>query len=338
MQKFVSIIIPVRTFTNYLKESIPYLRSITYKNYEVLIITDSVENFPKLPRNFKILASGAVGPAEKRNLGARHAKGAILAFMDDDAFPAKNWLENAVPNFDDESICAVGGPSITPPNERFLERASGEVLASYLASAGTVHRHVPLTKMFVDDFPTVNLFVLKSAFKKIKGFASEFWPGEDTKLCLDLIKQTGKKILYDPIVVVYHHRRKLFIPHLKQISRYGMHRGQFAKIFPETSRKPMYFVPGLFVLGLVFGPISAFISSSLFYVYLFTIYVYLSLVFLEASRVVLTQKKVKLGLYFIAGIFSTHLVYGFSFLYGLLKKPTLNLRAYDKVQGKYLGG
>lgn len=334
----VSIIIPVRIITNYLKESIPYLKKLNYENFEVFIFTDEKETYAGLPDNFKIIASGKVGPAEKRNLALKYATGEIIAFLDDDAYPNSDWLQIAVKDLNDKNIFGVGGPSLAPANEGFLELASGEVLASLLTSNDTSHRHTQGKKMLVDDFPTVNLFVRTKDFKKIGGFDTEFWPGEDTKLCLDLLKLTGNKILYDPKLIVYHHRRALFKPHLKQISRYGRHRGQFARIFPENSRKFQYFVPSLFVLGLFLGPLTFFFSKFLFAIYLSVVGLYIILLHLETLRVFLKSKSLKLAIYFMLGIFLTHIVYGINFLYGLFKRPKLHLRSVDKKLGKFIGG
>ncbi len=338
MNQKVSIIIPTRTISIYLKESIPYLKKLDYEAYEVLILTDDVETYDGLPKNFKIISTGNVGPAEKRNLALKFASCDILAFLDDDAFPEFDWLDNAVKDFSDLNICAVAGPSITPKKVSIKEEASGEVLASDLTSGGTTYRHKKGKRMFVDDYPTVNLLVRFDDFKRIGGFDPEFWPGEDTKLCLDLINKTGKKILYDPEVVVYHHRRELFKPHLKQISRYGVHRGQFARIFPETSRKLQYFIPSLFILGLVFGPVLSLVNRWFLYFYLLALISYIFILLFETARVLNKKKNFLLTFYFLEGVVATHVVYGYSFLYGLFVRPKLNLRAVDKKKGKFLEG
>jgi len=101
-----------------------------------------------------------------------------------------------------------------------------------------------------EDWPTVNLLVRKDIFKKVGGFDTAYWPGEDTKLCLDILN-AGYLIKYDPKAVVYHHRRSDLLKHLKQTGNYALHRGHFAKKYPKTSLKLFYFMPTIFDLYLI---------------------------------------------------------------------------------------
>ena len=337
MNKF-SIIIPVRKINVFLQENISHLKELSYKNFEVIIITDEEEKYDFQDQRFVLVASGPIGPGEKRNVGAVKALGDILAFLDDDAYPEKDWLDRAVEIFADSGVYALGGPAMTPKDAQFLEKMSGRVLESYMASAGTVYRHKPGKSMEISDYPTVNLFVRKEAFERAGGFPIEFWPGEDTKLCLELVKTYGRKFKYDSKPVVYHHRRNLFIPHLKQISRYGRHRGQFARIFPETSRLPSYFAPSVFIIGLVFGPFMSLLVPQLWKFYLTGLLIYTAMLLIEGLRVFLKDKNLKTLFYIPTGIFLTHVVYGFNFIVGIIKKPKLKLRGIDKATGNYLGG
>ncbi len=337
MIKF-SIIIPVRKINEFLKENISYLKKLSYKNFEVVIVTDDKEYYQFGDKRFILVSSGPIGPGEKRNLGASRATGDVLAFLDDDAYPQDDWLDRAAELFSDPGIYAVGGPAMTPKDAKFLERMSGRVLESPMASAGTVYRHTPGKSMEIDDYPTVNLLVRKKDFDRVGGFSREFWPGEDTKLCLDLVKSKGKMFIYDPSLIVFHHRRNLFIPHLKQISRYGRHRGQFARIFPETSRLPAYFVPSIFLLGLVLGPVICLIWPVLWKIYLGVLLFYLALLIWEGHKVYEKDWSMSAALYVMAGIFLTHIVYGVNFIVGILKRPKLKLRGVDKSTGSYLGG
>lgn len=333
-----SVIIPVRTINDYVRENIEYIKKLDYPDFEVLIITDSPEEYPFDDHRFILLSSGSVGPGEKRNIGAREAQGEILAFLDDDACPRSDWLSKAFEIFDSADIYALGAPAITFENAPLLEKLSGRVYESYLTCGNTVYRYLPKSRREVKDYPTVNLFVKKRIFDEVGGFPIEFWPGEDTKLCLDLVEKTGKPFIYDPAPIVYHHRRNIFLPHLKQVSRYGRHRGQFARIFPETSRLPFYFVPSIFILGLIAGPLISVLIPFLWNIYFAILGVYLLLVLVESARIALLEKSIFVFLYSVVSIFLTHLVYGVNFIWGYLKRPALKLRDIDESTGTYVGG
>jgi len=338
MVKF-SVIIPVRQINDFLVENISYLRKLKYSDFEVLIIVDEEEKYDfGGDSRFSVIPSGSVSPGDKRNLGAKKSRGEILVFLDDDAYPGRAWLKKAERIFSKKYIYALGAPAVTPKDSGFLEKVSGRMLESPLVSGFTNYRHMPKKRRLVDDYPSVNLFVKKDAFVKVGGFDTNFWPGEDTKLCLDLVSTFNRKFLYDPKPVVYHHRRDVFLPYLKQISRYGRHRGQFAKIFPETSRIFSYFVPLIFVLFLFFGLILSFIHPIAQGVFKKVMSLYLFLIVFESTRVMFKDKSIKAGLYFAAGVFLTHITYGVNFLIGLVKKPKLVLRKVDKTSGKYIGG
>ena len=219
----------------------------TYPELEAVVLPDSPSG-RQWPAWVREIPTGAELPSDKRNAGAAAADGAeIVAFLDDDARPLPGWLANAVPHFSDPGTCAVGGPAATPPEDGFMAAMSGRVYASPLVSGAYRRRYVPTRVCAERDLPSCNLLVRASALREAGGFDSAYWPGEDTVLCLDLSKLG--RIVYDPRVVAAHHRRPLFGPHLRQVSRYARHRGFFAKRFPETSLKPAYFAPSALLLG-----------------------------------------------------------------------------------------
>lgn len=324
MNPGVSIIIPVKEINDCLRqETVPAILKQTYKNFEIIILPDrkAKEKFSKT----RIVPSWAkTGPADKRDIGAKKAKGEILAFLDDDSYPDKNWLKNAVKIFESDQrsvtggqIAGVCGPSLTPPHNNLRQKASGCVWSSWLGSSGAgTYRCAINPRQEVDDYPTVNFLVRKKDFFKVGGFDSHFWPGEDTKLCLDLTKKLKKKIIYDPKVLVYHHRREVFGPHLKQISRYAIHRGHFARILPETSLRIGYLIPALFVLGLIFGFFLCFVHLIFKIIYFGAIATYLVLLLVAAIQVYLKEKDFQLALLVIPSIITTHIIYGILFIKG----------------------
>jgi GT2 family glycosyltransferase len=167
----------------------------------------------------------------------------------------------------------------------------------------------------VDDFPTCNLLVRREVLKQVGGFDTTFWPGEDTKLCLEITQRLGMKIIYAPDVIVYHHRRPLFGGHLKQVRSYALHRGYFVKRFPATSFRLSYFLPTFLVAGLIIGGLLSFRVSGFAIFYAAGLLAYIAAAVLSAA---LVSKGWRLTILVASGIIATHLIYGVWFVLGLL--------------------
>jgi len=195
-----------------------------------------------------------------------------------------------------------------------MQKASGAVLASRIAVGRLAYRYTPLKQMEDDDLPTCNLLIRKAVLDRLGGFNVDYWPGEDTHLCLQITSGLGMKMIYAPDVIVYHHRRPLFHPYLRQIWAYGLHRGFFAKRHPETSRRLLYFAPSMLVVGLILGVPLALLSPILGVVFVVGVVVYLAVCLFEGLR----HRDLKLILPVFSGLILTHLTYGVAFLKGLL--------------------
>ena len=316
----VSIIIPVKAINDYIRNAMPHYASMDYDDYEILIFPDEPtdEKFPAMGSKVRIIPSGKTGPAEKRDMAIEYASGEVIAFIDDDAYPSEGWLREAVKYFANEKVGAVGGPAVTAPEDDIWQQASGKVYESKLCSSGYTYRYLPEKKRTVDDLPSVNLIVRADVFRKVGGYDSNFYPGEDTKLCLDIVN-TGKEIIYAPEILVYHHRRRLFRAHLRQATNYALHRGYFAKVLPETSRKPAYFIPSAFVIGLILGPAVSYFVPILWFVYIGVVVIYFLLLGISIRR----PCGFRLWCLSVAGIFATHVGYGINFIRGLFSKELL---------------
>lgn len=341
----VSIIIPAKEINGYIRESVPKILSLDYDNFEILVHVDcpTTEHWPKT----KILVGQRIGetPPVKRDQAVAQAQGEIIAFLDDDAYPRRDWLKNAIRHFEHSEVAAVYGPGVTPRSDGLQAKISGEILASPMTSWKYAYRYLPAGKFFrepnnlncrqcrrfdgcparpkiftVDDAPTVNLLVRKDIFEKAGGFNTKYWPGEDTKLCLDIVDRQRKKIVYDPDVLVWHHRRNSLGKHFQQNFRYAMHRGFFAKRFPGTSLRWQYFIPSFFLFFLVGAGLIWFLFPGAIIIDWLIIIVLGFYAFLAVVSGAISgwrQASVIIGLAVIPGIFLTHLVYGVGFLIGL---------------------
>lgn len=311
-----SFVIPVKGINDYIRGTIQKILSLGKNNFEILIYPDEATD--EIWEKTNQIATGPIGPAMKRNLAIRDAKGEILIFIDDDAFPKDNFLDVLKKNFEDENIIAVGGPAMTPKESKFWQRVSGATFLSSL-SGGFPERYRPYgKKKFVADWPSVNLSIRKKAFKELGGFGGDYWPGEDTKLGFDLLTKKNAKILYDPELIVYHYRREGLVKHVKQISAYGLHRGFFAKKFSATSLNWRYFMPSLFVLFIVVGGIASFFSAFFLKLYIFGWIIYFVALLNAFYDIYRHEKNILVTLAASYYIFLTHIFYGIRFLQGLI--------------------
>ena len=131
------------------------------------------------------------------------------------------------------------------------------------------------------------------------------------------VKSKKKKILYSPKIIVWHHRRGGLLKHLIQISAYGLHRGFFAKKYPDNSFKLKYFIPSLFNLFFILSFFLFFTNlyflSMLFYLsYIVTLY----LGFVDIKK----NSKIKISIEVCLYIFLTHILYGYLFINQLKSK------------------
>lgn len=309
-------IIPVKEINDYIRETVAEILKIQRDDFEIIIYPDKATK--EIWDKVRQISTGRVGPAQKRNFAIRDAKGEILVFIDDDAYPEKNFLDVLDGDFSNENITAVGGPAITPESDSFWQKVSGAFFLSSLAG-GNPERYFAIgRKRFVDDWPSVNLSIRKKSFAEIGGFDCEYWPGEDTKLCLDIIKKLNGKILYNPDLIVYHHRREGLINHLKQVGGYGLHRGFFAKKFPETSLRLKYFIPSVFFIFAIFGWILLFFPPFFKFLYFAVWLAYALALIVSFFDIYKKTKDARISLAAIPYVFLTHIYYGLRFIQGFV--------------------
>lgn len=252
----VSVIVPLHRYGDVARRCLETALALPGDVHEVLAVSDGpVAGLPAGVRELHTGSATDTSPAEKRDAALAHARGEICAFLDDDAWPRADWLEKALARFDaDPSVAAIGGPGLTPPDSGFRERAGGAFYESPFGSAGLRNRFAQVGEAVdTEDWPAFNFLVRTDVLEAVGGWASKFYGGEDTKLCLALA-DAGHRIVADPDVVVLHARRPIFAAHMRQVGNVGRHRGWFVHRFPRTSARPVYFAPSV---ALLLGPLLA---------------------------------------------------------------------------------
>lgn len=142
-----------------------------------------------------------------RNIGIAHARGDIVAFIDDDAIVHPMWLQRILAKYTSAEILGVGGFTIDHTGKRY--QATG-TLCDRLGNAYPAPASTPV-EMFC--FPGTMLFpsllgtnssFRASALDEIGGFDETYaYFLDETDVCLRLIDKGGS-ILYAPDAIIYH--------------------------------------------------------------------------------------------------------------------------------------
>lgn len=314
-QPKVSIIIPLYVETDYFYEAVEKCLQLDYPNFEILIGIDKGLKIKFRDKRIRILETGELrtGPAEKRDIGIIKARGEIIAFLDDDSYPDKKWLKNAVKILYKNKVSSVCGPGLTPPADNFWQKVTGAILSSWFGSGPYRYRFICDSSRFVDDYPAYNMLVKRDVLIKVGGFGTKYYGGEDTAVCMKLIN-AGEKIFYHPDIVVFHHRRKFPFEYGRQVGNVGLHRGYFVKAHPQTSLRISYF-----------GPAILLVSSTLFLLFIiFDLqfiepFVYLCIlgyiiIFIEG----LGKSSIVVNLLLPFAVLYNHLAYSVQFIKGLV--------------------
>jgi len=205
------------------------------------------------PKNeFHVVVVKGLNPSENRNKGSEKSHGEIIAFLDDDALIEKNYLKEAEKFFREHpEIDILGGPQLSPLDEKGFAKVSGYALTSKFGAWDVAHRYsLRDEKLNADEsmITSANLLCRKSVMDKIK-FNVNFFPGEDPKFIEDA-KKVGLRVAYSPKIIVYHKRRPTVKLFMKQMFNYGKTR-PFKEPFSQTLGMPFFLIPSAFLIYLI---------------------------------------------------------------------------------------
>jgi len=296
-------------------------------------IIDSIKKLDYPKNRFHVVIVEGRNPSENRNKGALRALGDYIIFLDDDAKIKEDYLKNVDRFFSRHSdIDIVGGPQLTPEDDKGFAKVSGYALSSYFG-AWKISQRYSCNEENCDVDETVltsaNLICHRDVMKKVK-FDHKLFPGEDPKFISDA-KKLGFKVAYNPEIIIYHRRRASVKALAKQVFNYGKVRPQ-KESFTETLKMPFFLVPSAFLIYLVLLIGSILINPSLtgnivgvsvnklgFWWFVPLIF-YIILVLLFSIYDSFKNNDLKSFLFLIPIYPMIHLSYGYGMIYGYWKK------------------
>jgi GT2 family glycosyltransferase len=228
------------------------LSRMDYPDFEVLV----VDNRPRPDESdwarvlavpgVRVLAQPRPGTSAARNLGARNARGEIVAFTDDDVTVDRGWLRALAERFlaEPDVDCVTGlvlPAELETPAQVLFERSGG----------GPQRRYRPATFRTGDDPFAVtdrwaadpvkpasiyalgpfgagcNLAMRASALRGTGGFDEAVGPGTPTRAGEDLLLllrllASGRALAVEPGAFVFHRHRRAEVELRRQMYGYGV--------------------------------------------------------------------------------------------------------------------
>jgi GT2 family glycosyltransferase len=276
-----------------------------------------LESLKEQEESVKIIIEVGGNPSINRNKGIRKANTELIAFTNAHSFLPKDWSKKVIRYFQEyPEVDMIGGPQFTSASDSTFERISGYGFSSLFGAAHVRARYTALhVRKEADEtmLTSANLICRKKVVNEVR-FNEYLYPGEDPQFIAD-VKKAGFHIAYVPTIFVYQERRSTSKALAQQIFSYGKTRREKESIL-ETLKRPLFFVPSIFVLYLCFLlPLSLMHIAFLFP---FFAYLFLSLCFSAFESI---KNKDLLAFLLLPYIFFIiHVSYGLGMLFGLVKK------------------
>jgi glycosyltransferase involved in cell wall biosynthesis len=201
----LSVIVPVRNGSKCLPRCLEALGRSEYSQFEVIVVDDcSTDNSHQIAERYGaqcLRTPRTLGPGGARNLGAQHAGGEVLLFVDADVVVPPDGLRLIAEDFSgDAGLAAVFGSYDESPlwptfisqyknlMHRYVHQVSSESAATFWAGCGAMRKDV---------------------FEEFGGFDAATYPVpsiEDIALGLE-VARAGRRIRLDKRLQVKHLKR-----------------------------------------------------------------------------------------------------------------------------------
>jgi len=196
-----------------LGEAVDSLRVQTLPPHEVVLVIDHapelLEEVRRLWPDLKIVANREKqGLSGARNTGVAESAGEVVAFLDDDAIAAPDWLKHLAEAYADPKVLGAGG-TVRP---RWVEGKPGWFPAEFDWVVGCTHSGMPRELEPVRNLVGANMSFRRAPLVEVGGFSHDLGRVgslpvgcEETDLSIRVHQRWPEaEILYDPAARVEH--------------------------------------------------------------------------------------------------------------------------------------
>lgn len=190
------------------------VRAQTLTPKQTIVVVDyNVDLYKRLiftvPDAVIVENTGPKGLAGARNTGVGVANSEIVAFLDDDAEAAPDWLERLATLYDDLDVLGVGG-RVEPLWETGRPGHFAEELDWIV---GCTYRGMPKVAAEVRNVIGANMSFRADVINRVGGFNTSLGRQgatplgcEETELCIRaVLGSPGSRVVYEPAALVHHH-------------------------------------------------------------------------------------------------------------------------------------
>ncbi|HET8838235.1 MAG TPA: glycosyltransferase [Flavobacteriaceae bacterium] len=309
MRPTYSFIVPIYNRPEELRELLESISQLSGKiPFEVIVVEDgstisseeiAAEFSKKL--NIRYFYKENTGPGDSRNFGMKNAHSDYFLILDSDVLLPPQYLQEVNFFLKENHVECFGGRDAAHESFGDLQKAINYVMTSFLTTGG-IRGDKKAAKNF--EPRSFNMGISRKAFEATGGFG-KIHPGEDPDLSLR-IKKMGFSTAFAPKVFVYHKRRIDWQKFYVQVNKFGKARPILTS-WHRGSEKLVFWLPGLFMLALLFSIILSFFS--IFWplgIYI----VYFLVVFLDAA---IKNKSIFIGILALRALLTQFFGYGLGF-------------------------
>lgn len=166
------------------------------------------------------------GPSAARNRGLHAATGNVIAHLDADTMPTRNWLAELTGAFDDPGVVIAGGRVLGYPPRTAAER--------FMTAHGIWEPENNIFRPVFPFVPSLNLAVRRDAALAVGGWDEDMLTGEDVDFSHRILKQFPTTIAYRPKAILFHQHRQTDDELRTQAWTYGEGGAQMYRRYPDA--------------------------------------------------------------------------------------------------------
>lgn len=200
-----------------LRRCLQHLRRLRTGNVEIVVVDSAPrQRAEEIARDFGTVYvhEPLPGLSRARNAGVRAATKDFVAFIDDDAFPATDWLEKLLPEFADAEVGVVTG-NIHVPEPMSEAEKSWEAIGGFRPkedSPRAADRNTPgwfVAAHFGALGNGSNMAFRRALFSEWRGFNEHLGrghvvPGGEEQYAFFEVMERGNRVVHVPDAVVFH--------------------------------------------------------------------------------------------------------------------------------------